>query len=159
MEALTTIPPVPASVQSNKASKPGETLKISGRNKVAIDAMVYEGLNRKQAAERAGLKDHALYVALSKPHVKAYYMRQLDVLRTSERARNIHALVDVRDTGSNQMATVAAVKALEQMSDETGGNAGGTASPGVVIQIINGAVPTIAGPQPRIINSLGGDDV
>lgn len=120
-------------------AKQPEKLKITGKVRTAIQSMVWQGLKRDEAAEKAGIKDNSLYVALRRPDVKAFYLAELDVLRTSERARNIHALVDVRDTGTNQMATVAAVKALEQMSDETGGNAGGTTSPGVVIQIINGA--------------------
>lgn len=142
MEALTVIPPVSASIASNKASKPGETLRISGRNKVAIDAMVYEGLNRKSAAAKAGLKDHALYVALSKPHVKAYYMRQLDVLRTSERARNIHTLTDVRDQTTNQMARVQAVKALEQIDDHELAGGRVQALPGLQIVIVQGTQPS-----------------
>lgn len=138
MEALTTIPAVSPSLASNPASKPTEILKISGRNKVAIDAMVWEGLNRRDAASKAGLKDHALYVALSKPHVKAYYMRQLDVLRTSERARNVHTLTDVRDQTSNQMARVQAVKALEQIDDVEHSSRGSQALPGLQIVIVQG---------------------
>lgn len=138
-EHLTTIPPVNPAIASNKASKPAETLRITGRNKVAIDAMVYEGLNRKDAAAKAGLKDHALYVALSKAHVKAYYMRQLDVLRTSERARNIHTLAEVRDQTSNQMARVQAVKALEQIDgDEVQGGNRVNSLPGLQIVIVQG---------------------
>jgi len=143
-ELLTTIPPVSPAIASNKASKPAETLRISGRNKLAIDAMVYEGLNRKQAAEKAGLKDHALYVALTKPHVKAYYMRQLDVLRTSERARNIHTLAEVRDQTSNQMARVQAVKALEHIDDDQQVNRGANSLPGLQIVVMTGPQqPTI----------------
>lgn len=138
MEALTIIPPVSPAIASNKASKPAETLRISGRNKVAIDAMVYQGLNRKKAAALAGLKDHALYVALSKPHVKAYYMRQLDVLRTSERARNIHTLVDVRDQKTNQMARVQAVKALEQIDEVDNSRSIANSLPGLQIVIVQG---------------------
>lgn len=106
--------------------------------------MVYEGLNRKQAAEKAGLKDHALYVALTKPHVKAYYMRQLDVLRTSERARNIHTLAEVRDQTSNQMARVQAVKALEHIDDDQQVNRGANSLPGLQIVVMTGPQqPTI----------------
>ena len=143
MEALTTIPPVSASIASSKASKPAETLRISGRNKVALDAMVYEGLNRKEAAAKAGLKDHALYVALTKPHVKGYYTSQLEVLRTSERARNIHTLAEVRDQTSNQMARVQAVKALEQIDDGETANRGSQALPGLQIVIVQGNNPLV----------------
>ena len=145
-EFMTTVPAVSPAIASNKASKPAETLRISGRNKVALDLMVYQGLNRKEAAEQAGLKDHALYVALTKPHVKAYYMRQLDVLRTSERARNIHTLAEVRDQKSNQMARVQAVKALEQIDDEREAGRGANSLPGLQIVIVQGG----SAPAPAI---------
>jgi hypothetical protein len=83
------------SVPAIPALKQAKTLTVNGKNRVAIEAMVWDGLTRAEAAEKAGLKDHALYCALAKPHVKAFYLRQLEVLRTSERARNIHTLVEV----------------------------------------------------------------
>lgn len=122
---------------SPAAPQPARKLKVTGKVKVALDFMVWDGLKRQDAAERAGLKDNSLYVALTRPDVKAYYLRQLDVLRTSERARNIHALAEVRE-GDNQMARVAAVKALEQISDETpSGSRGSVQLPGLTIQIVN----------------------
>lgn len=78
----------------------------------------------------------SLYNALRRPQVKRLYMNELDVLRTSERARNIHALVDVRDQKGNHMARVNAVKALEQIADETPANAGKSRAPGLVVNII-----------------------
>jgi hypothetical protein len=45
-----------------------------------------------KAAKKAGISEHGLYKALRKPPVKAAYLAELDVLRTSERARNIHTL-------------------------------------------------------------------
>lgn len=131
--AITTSP-----LPSNPASQPVEKLKVNGKNRAAIDAMVWQGLNRRDAAKTAGLTDHALYTALTKPHVKAYYLSQLDVLRTSERARNIHALVEVRDQLDNKMARVQAVKALEQISDDAPANGGGSALPGLQIVIVQG---------------------
>jgi hypothetical protein len=105
------------------STKTGRKLRMTRRVKAAIDAMVWQGLKRDEAAQFANLKDNSLYVALSKPDVRAYYLQQLDVLRTSERARNFHALVDVRDQTGNAMARVNAVKAMEQIeqvSDHVG---------------------------------------
>lgn len=118
--------------------------KVTGRLRNALTFMVWDGLKRDEAATKAGLKPHALYVALRKPHVKAFYLAELDVLRTSERARNILALTEVRDQTDNKMARVAAVKALEQLSDDDSAS-GSTAShsPGVVIQIVTQAEPKI----------------
>lgn len=139
----------PASLPSKPASKPVETLKITRRNKAAIDLMVWEGLKRSEAAQKAGLKDHALYVALTKPHVKAYYLGQLDVLRTSERARNIHALIDVRDQTENKMARVQAVKTLEQISDDQPASGQFRSNPGLVIVVNGGSVTA----QPMTIDA------
>jgi hypothetical protein len=111
-------------------------LKITRKVRDAITAMVWEGLPRADAATKAGISEHGLYKALRKPPVKAYYLRELEVLRTSERARNFHTLCEVRDQRDNQMARVNAVKALEQV-DEISERASSIRSPGVVIQIVN----------------------
>jgi hypothetical protein len=88
------------------------------------------------AAKLAGLKDHSLREALRKPHVKAYLRGQFEVLRTSEHARNIHALVRVRDQDRNPMAILATVKALEQMKGEgTGAGPADATVPGLTIVI------------------------
>lgn len=139
-----------ATIQTDKPAqlpaivpKGDKILRVTGKNKAAIDAMVWEGLKRSEAAAKAGLKDHALYVALTKPHVKAYYSQQLEVLRTSERARNIHTLAEVRDQTANQMARVQAVKALEQIDDGEQAARGSQTLPGLQIVIVQ-AGPLIA---------------
>lgn len=87
--------------------------RVTGRLKQALDAMVWKGLPRDQAAESAGMRPHSLYKALRRPPVLAYYLNEIGVLRSSERAKNIHTLAEVRDQTENQMARVAAVKQLE----------------------------------------------
>jgi hypothetical protein len=114
---------------------------VSGKLRAAIEAMIWEGSCRQQAAKSAGLKDHSLREALRKPHVKAFYSGQLQVLRTSERARNIHALVRVREQDENKMAVVQAVKTLEQLSDtETLAGTGQLRAPGFVIVVQQSAL-------------------
>lgn len=110
--------------------------RVTGKVRTALDAMVWQGLPRAKAAEYAKISEHGLYKALRKPPVRAYYLAQLDVLRTSERARNIHTLADVRDTSGNQMARVAAVKALEQLDDSPQSSASRQQTPGFVINVI-----------------------
>jgi hypothetical protein len=124
----------PQAIAAQDRSAPG---KVTGKLKRALDAMIWQGLNRAEAANQAGMAEHSLYVALTRPHVKAYYRQQLDVLRTSERARNIHTLAEVRDQKSNQMARVQAVKALEQLADDesTARTAAYRFAPGVVIVV------------------------
>jgi hypothetical protein len=116
-------------------SSPG---KVSGKLLIALTSMIWEGLTRKQAAERSGMSEHGLWAALRRPHVRQWYRAEIDVLRTSERARNVHALVDVRDNADNSMARVNAVKTLEALDDTEAARGGSTAgqTPGLVIQVI-----------------------
>jgi hypothetical protein len=136
-------------------SSPG---KVSGKLLVALNSMVWSGCTRKQAAERAGMSDHGLWAALRRPHVRAWYLAEIDVLRTSERARNIHALVDVRDNAENSMARVSAVKTLEAIGDVEAARGGSaTMTPGLVIRIVSGdAPPRVIGPK-VIEHDDGGD--
>ena len=94
-------------------------LKVTGKLKVAIDNMVWKGARRATAAKQAGMTDHSLRAALKKPHVKAAYLSELQVLRESERARNILTMIEVRDGKghSNPMARLNAAKTLEGLDD------------------------------------------
>lgn len=133
--------------QSNQpAQRKLRKLNVTRKVRTAIQAMVWQGLKRAEAAQVAGLTEHSLYVALRSPHVKAAYLAELDVLRTSERARNIHTLAEVRDQTSNQMARVQAVKALEQIADEEQGTSGIRRAPGLQI------VVQVNTPSPAVID-------
>ena len=131
--SLATIPPA-SPLPQRKVKKLVVTRKI----RTAIEAMVWQGLSRKDAAQVAGLVEHSLYVALRSPHVKQHYLAELDVLRTSERARNIHRAVEIREQTSNQMASIQAIKLLEQISDDAPASRGSVSLPGLVIVVNNG---------------------
>jgi hypothetical protein len=125
-------------------------MTVSGKLKVALDAMLFEGSSRREAAAAAGMTDHSLREAFKKPHVKRYYNEGLEVLRTSQRAKNILALARVRDESPNGLAVVGSVKALEQLAeaDDVGpGNSGASHSPGITIRIL-----TAPSPQPTTID-------
>jgi hypothetical protein len=109
-------------------------LQVTGKLKGAIDRMVWNGSPRDQAALEAGMSNHGLRDALKKPHVKTYYTEQLEVLRTSERARNIHRLAEIRDAANN-MPAVQAIKALEEMHDPAAG-AKHLPTAGLVIHVV-----------------------
>jgi hypothetical protein len=49
--------------------------------------------------------------------VLAFYRAECDALRNSLKARNLHRLDTIADDSKNDMARVASIKALEQMSD------------------------------------------
>lgn len=105
------------------------------RTLTALDLMVWQGLGRKQAAETAGLTEHGLYSALRKPHVKRKYTALIEELRVSEKAKCIHALADVRDNSTNDMARVAASKELFRDPEGGDGTNRYQKVPGVVIMI------------------------
>lgn len=147
-------------------------LVVNGKNRAAIEAMVFEGLKRSEAAAKAGLTDHALYVALSKPHVKAYYLAQCEVLRTSGRARRLHRLEAMSEQDDNKQAAVNAILALERLApNEDEARTATNSLPGLQIVIVQGgsAPPTIdvtparssqlSGPQASNINVVDGDGV
>jgi len=115
--------------------------------------MVWQGLKRAEAAQQADLKEHSLYVALRLPHVKAYYAEQLEVLRTSERARNIHRAIAIRDAANN-MPAMHAIKWLEGEQDQSvsSGRGGVAQSPGVTFVIVSGN----AAPPMRDVGSNAG---
>src|SRR5690242_3917913 len=73
-------------------------LRVTGKLRMAIEAMIWEGLPRKEAAEKAGLADSSLRFALRKAHVLAHHNAELAALRTSLRARNVHRLDNIADT-------------------------------------------------------------
>ncbi len=99
--------------------------------------MVWDGLPRSEAAIKAGLTEHGLYKALRKPPVKAALLREMEVLRLSERPRNIKRLTEIRDAADN-MPAVNAIKMLEDMGTDQQAKSNASVSlPGLTIQIIN----------------------
>jgi hypothetical protein len=127
--------------------------QVTGRLRTALLAMIWEGACRAVAAEAAGMTDHSLRAALKKPHVRQFYLSELDVLKTSERARNVLALVDVRDNSSNSMSRVQAARSLEQMSEEAETRPRGQHQvvPGLVV-VIASATNVIPKPAPVTID-------
>jgi hypothetical protein len=112
--------------------------RVTGKLKVALDAMVWEGKKRDEAAEAAGLKDASLRAALRKPHVKQHYNAELAALRTSFRAKNVHRLDNIAESSGNDMARVSAIKAMEALTDqdEAAGRSSGLPLPGLQIVIL-----------------------
>lgn len=135
--------PTPAPAIPDEQRLRSRKLQVTGRLKVAIEAMAWEGLKLKDAAVAADLTYHALYSALRKPHVLAHYNALLVVLRTAERARNIHRLAEIRDAGNN-MPAVQAIGMLERLSDDSSirSTTSQAATPGVCINIVTHAQST-----------------
>jgi hypothetical protein len=141
--------PVSQAEGAKDRSLPG---KVTGRLKCAMDAMIWEGKSRPEAAKRANMSEHSLYAALRRPHVKQYYLTELEVLRSSERARNLHALIQVRDQTGNQMARVQAVKALEQLAEDANKPGSGHSAPQAPgLTVIIGVQTPQAIPEPHAV--------
>jgi hypothetical protein len=124
---------------------------VTGKLRTALDLMVWSGEKRADAAEKAGLADCSLRAALRKPHVLQHYNAELAALRTSLRARNVHRLDTIADTSKNDMARVAAVKALEVIADQADEKQrpGLQMLPGLQIVIVSGTTPPkVFGPAP-----------
>lgn len=124
---------------------------VTGKLKIALDLMVWENKSRKDAATEAGLADSSLRFAFRKPHVMAYYHGELKALRDNLRASNIHRLDKIADDSKNDMAKVASIKALEQISDQADERfkPGMQQMPGLVIVVNSGiAAPKVIGHEP-----------
>jgi hypothetical protein len=144
-------PPTRQALEAVNRSYPG---KVTGRLRAALLDMVWKGSRRDDAAKANSMSIHGLREALRKPHVKAFYLAELGVLRESERPKTFHRLCDLRDQDENKNAAVAAAKALEQISDEPLRSNATVTSPGVTIRILNVTAPIDVMPRPsRIIDA------
>ena len=90
--------------------------RVTGRLKQCLDLMVWHGLKDNEAAVRVGFNVTSIRMALQRPHVRSYYLKQIEVLRDRERAQNIIRLTQIRDAADN-MPAVNAIKALEQLGE------------------------------------------
>ncbi len=88
--------------------KEKKTLPLTRRQRDVIHLMVFEGLKRREACERAGLSDEAMRVALTKVHVLAYLNECQEVLRTSLRPRALHTMGELLDTKNESVKFKAA---------------------------------------------------
>jgi hypothetical protein len=132
---MSDIATIDRSDRPNPAGKPAKTIKIGPQVRNAIEAMVWQGLTRKAAAEAVGLKDNSLYAAFRKPDVKAHYLRELDVLRLGERSRSIHRLTELRDQDDNKMVAFNAAKELAGGSADEQQGGSTQQLPGLVVVV------------------------
>lgn len=131
-------------------TKPGKTVRMTRRVKAAVDAMVWNGRKRDEAAKDVGLQPDSLYRALLKPDVRAYYLAQCEVLRVSGKARRIHRLESLVEQDDNKQAAVNAIRALENLGDDAHPIASAGKSAGVTIQIINAPGVSVTADQRAI---------
>jgi hypothetical protein len=107
--------------------------------------MVFDGLKRPEAAEIAGLTDHAVRTALTKPHVLAYLNECQEMLRTSARPRALNRVIKLIDEADSDKVKLEASKYIDGMdrgAHQVGAlqvnvqnNVSVTATPGYVIDL------------------------
>lgn len=85
---------------------------LSRKRLALIDAMVFDGLSRKDAAAKIGITDRASRYALGHPLVMSYYRKQLEVLRQSEKPKSVHRLAELRDQKDSQRIAFEAAREL-----------------------------------------------
>lgn len=112
--------------------------------------MVWEGLNRPDAAAQVGLSDDAAYRAFRKPGVMALYRAECEVLRESTKAGNIRTAVEIRDaaaaTAADNRNRLDAAKWLHGEPDGRASvNVSVNVAPGYVIDLSERSGPVIEG--------------
>jgi hypothetical protein len=125
---------------------------VSGRLKVALDDMTWNGTPWEEAARKANLTVRAMRLAMKRPVVLKYLRAERGILLASLSAGNLHALRNLRNQDENRAAAVQAARTLEGLTSEQfgevvrpgGGPRSGylidlsdTPAPGLVIQVIN----------------------
>src|SRR5262249_40372178 len=118
-----------------KPTRTGRNPRAPGRAaREAIDLMTWQGISRDAAAIAVGMKPKSLANSLRKPQTKQYYAEQLQVLRTSGRARRIHRLEALAEQDRNLAAAPNAIALLERIDQEAADRPPGTPQrPGTVI--------------------------
>lgn len=141
-------------IQARERSLPG---KVTGRLKRALDAIVWQGLDRADAAVQAGMTDHSLRTALSKPHVTRYLKEQVKVRRSAAWAKNQIALEEIRDQGESHLARVQAVKVMHGLDADEIETTTRAKTPGIVI-VVNGAASVSASQTDQLNGTYQTDD-
>jgi hypothetical protein len=134
----------PQTRQAKAVARRSKAGQVTGALKDAINYLVHECEigDFKAAADHAGMTAYSMRCAMEKPHVKAYYRQQMEVLRSCEQVRNIKRAIAIRDAADN-MPAMHAIKWLEGEQDQTvsGGRGGVAQSPGVTFVIVQGSAP------------------
>jgi hypothetical protein len=151
-EAVTTI--VPAK-RSPDRSKP---LQVTGRRKVALDAMVWEGLQYADAAKVAGLTARSMRKALDKVHVCSYLAAGKKQLRTSEGPRTFRRLVQIAHSERNLNASVVACREVLRAPDDEHPHRIGALVPGFVIVLREQSAAVGGRGSPVVIDGSRADD-
>lgn len=112
---------------------------LSTKRVLLVEAMVYEGLSRPDAAKQVGMTDRAARYALSDRNVMLAYQNCLQILRESEKPKSIHRLAALRDQNESKKVSLEASKFLA--TDE---HAGQTINVGVSVRVQPGYIVDVS---------------
>ena len=138
---------MPQHVQTTRLptpDRPKRTKRVGKKLFHAIELIVFEGKELGEAATEAGLTTYTLRQAFARPQVLAHLRERREVLRAAASGKNILRLCQIRDA-ENNMPAVNAIKALEQIGDETAPTT--HAGPGIVFRFVTYSTPQ---PQPTV---------
>lgn len=82
--------------------------RLTDKQRRLVDLMVHEGMDRKRAAEAAGVTDETARLALRNPQVLAYLNEEMEVLRTGARPRALRKMTDLLDAKTERIQFEAA---------------------------------------------------
>jgi len=95
---------------------PARLRRLSAVTKKAVELMVLDGLEAKDAAEKAGMKHHSLREALKKPHVKQYREALRHAHLTGKGERAIAVLLELMETASSEHVRLEAAKHIAALT-------------------------------------------
>lgn len=85
---------------------------LSSKRILLVEEMIFNGLSRKDAAQKVGMTDRAARYALGDRVVMAAYRNSLQILRESEKPKSIHRLAELRDQNESLKVSLDAAKTL-----------------------------------------------
>lgn len=91
-----------AQVEAIRPEPPLKQIQISRKVRTAVTLMVWEGSNRKEAAERAGITESALYKAMRQPKVKALYAAEMEEFRQSAPTKAFRDICTLADSAKSE---------------------------------------------------------
>jgi len=134
------------------AVKPTRAPQVRPRLRVALHALVYDGLTIGDAAKKAGMAYEAVRVALHRPHVQAHLASVKRERLGLESLRSFHTVTDLRDNSASDKVRLDASKVIMTAAGDLEPERNHGPSTALALQII-------VSPQhalPASINAAGG---
>ena len=94
--------PLANQIAKTTTQQPQKKVQISAKVRTAVSLMVWDGMNRKEAAIAAGITDSALYKALRLPKVKHLMAQEFAELREGAPFKAYANIVNMADTAKSE---------------------------------------------------------